>query len=247
MTNNAEKTQAQYFEKAKNLGFNIAKDHIITSGSATVAYLKKINFNKKVYVIGRKGIVVELQNVNIACTEPDTQSMSMYHQDISLQALNLDPDVGAVLVNYDHEFNYGKLVKACNYLLDPNCLFLSTCLDEIIPTNSGVFIPGIKPIAQAIESCIHREVFNIGKPSPTICQMLLDDDKFIPQRTLMIGDNIQTDVALGKNCGFQTLMVASGVHKLKDIEQLRNSGNNYDKFSIPDTYSSKLGDLLEFL
>lgn len=87
----------------------------------------------------------------------------------------------------------------------------------------------------------------LGKPNPAICRTILNDGITKPLRTLMIGDNCKTDILLGKNCGFQTMLVGSGVHKLNDIQKWQNSHNADDKDFIPDTYINKLGDLLAFM
>ena len=54
-----------------------------------------------------------------------------------------ESDVGAVIVAYDNHFSLPKIVKACTYLNDPNCLFIATNTDERYP-HSGTFIwPGL--------------------------------------------------------------------------------------------------------
>lgn len=44
--------------------------------------------------------------------------------------LGLDPNVGAVVVGFDRDFNYDKLLRATCYLKDPECLFIATNTDE---------------------------------------------------------------------------------------------------------------------
>lgn len=162
--------------------------------------------------------------------------------------LILDHEVGAVLVSYDYNFHYSHILKATNYLNDPNCLFLATCIDDRVPSKHHSFIiPGVSPIARAIEACSYRKVLNLGKPNPAICSSILNDGITKPERTLMIGDNAKTDILLGKNCGFQTLLVGSGLHGLSDIQRWQMNNNADDKLFIPDTYLDKLGDLLRFL
>lgn len=245
MTNNSNHTCAQFADKAQKLGFNLTEENIINSGLATAKYLKKLNFNKKVYVIGRTGLVDELEKLNLICTPSDTPIKTHYY-DVNSTNLNLDPDVGAVVVNYDENFNYAQLLKAANYLNNPDCLFLTTCMDERIPSAENVIIPAIAPTVRAIEACTYRSVINMGKPSSNICGSLVDDGSITPKRTLMIGDFAMTDVLLGKNCGFQTMMVGSGMHNWNDIQRWKSSEIPDDKKLIPDTYLAKLGDLTQF-
>lgn len=247
VTNNATKSRDTYVELARERGYNITKEQIITPILATISYLKSINFDKKIYTIGRS-VCEELKAYNIYCVdETNDELINTHYSNITIDTLRLDPDVGAVLVNYDHNFHYSHILRACNYLRDPNCLFLATCVDDRIPSSSEMVIPGVSPIARAIEACSFRKINNLGKPNPSICKSLLSDGITKPSRTLMVGDNAHTDIQLGKNCGFQTLLVGTGMHGLNDIERWQNSDCDNDKRLIPDTYINKLGDLMTFL
>lgn len=248
ITNNSTRTHAAIAEKAQKLNFSVNADQIITSATATVAYLKKINFNKKVFVLGRSGMVEELKLANIDCTEAtDDEPSESYYKNLTWEKLEMDPDVGAVLVNFDIKFTYGKLLKAANYLNDPDCLFLATSLDERVPTQNGMVVPAMMSIARAVEACTHRIVTEIGKPNTSICDPVFADGSCVPARTLVVGDSAKTDIILGKRCGCQTLLVGSGVTTYEDVELWQKSDNDDEQLYVPDYYLPKLGDLLPFL
>lgn len=247
VTNNATKSRDTYVELSRSRGFNIEKNQIITPIVSTVHYLRSLNFNKKVYAIGQS-VTNELKEMDIRCIEPDTDIINTHYSSYNIDRLQLDPECGAVLLSYDYNFHYSHILKATNYLQNPNCLFLATCIDDRVPSNSRNFIiPGVSPIARAIEACSYRSVLNLGKPNPAIASSILNDGITKPERTLMIGDNGKTDILLGKNCGFQTLLVGSGLHGQSDIQKWKDSNNADDKQFIPDTYLDKLGDLTRFL
>lgn len=245
VSNNSIYTCVQIAEKARNFGFNVTDNSVLNAGLAAAKYLKKINFDKKVYVIGRTNLVAELENVDIRCVDPDTVTIGTHFYDVTPDILNLDAEVGAVIVNYEPNFHYAHLMKAANYLKNPNCLFMATSMDKFCPNHHDMILPAVAPLVRAIESCTQRKVMTMGKPSPHICESLFDS--IIPERTLMTGDNALTDILLGKNCGFQTLMVGSGIHKWDDIGRWKLSEKPDDKNLIPDTFIQKLGDLLELL
>lgn len=248
ITNNSTRTHAFIAQKAQDLNFPVDADKIITSATATVAYLKEINFDKKVFVIGRDGIVDELKLANIECTEAtDDEPTETLFRNLTWDILKLDPDVGAVLVNYDNNFSYGKLLKAANYLNDPDCLFLATSLDERVPTGNGMVVPAMMSIARAVEACTHRTVTEIGKPNKTICDPIFVHGNCVPGRTLVVGDSSKTDILLGKRCGCHTLLVGSGVQTYEDIERWIESDNDDDQLYVPDFFLPKLGDLLPLL
>jgi ribonucleotide monophosphatase NagD (HAD superfamily) len=41
---------------------------------------------------------------------------------------------------------------------------------------------------KAMETCTNRQAFKIGKPSPYVCEAIINRHKVDPSRTLMIGD-----------------------------------------------------------
>lgn len=247
VTNNATKSRDMILTHARERGFNITKEQIITPILSIVNYLKSLNFTKKIYLIGG-AISNELRQWNFQCRNSDDEAIiDTHHSNVSIEMLNLDPDVGAVLISYHYNFHYSHILRAANYLKDPNCLFLASCMDDRIPTDKDMVLPGISCIARAIEACSYRKVLNLGKPNPALCSALLNDGITNPKRTLMIGDNARTDILLGKTCGFQTLLVGSGVHGLNDIQKWQTSQNPSDKQLIPDAYINKVGDLMKFL
>ena len=56
-----------------------------------------------------------------------------------------------------------------------------------------------------------------------------------------------TDILLGKNCGLQTLMVGTGVHKLEQIREWERSDKAEEKRLAADYYLDALGDLKDLL
>lgn len=245
-TNNSTKTRKELLVKGIELGFNITEDGIISTAHATAAYLKNRNFNKRVYVIGSEGIGKELDAVGIEHSGIGPDVMQGTLSTFMSQHLTLESNIGAVVVGFDEHFSFPKMTKAASYLSDPNCLFIATNTDERFPMPEMV-VPGSGSFVNAIRTCAERKPTVIGKPNPAICQTLIKQNKIKPARTLMIGDRANTDILLGYNCGFQTLLVGSGIHNMTDVDQWKNSKDPEDKKLIPDVYLPKLGDLLPLI
>jgi 4-nitrophenyl phosphatase len=50
----------------------------------------------------------------------------------------------------------------------------------------------------------------IGKPNSHMMDAILASKQFDPKKTLMVGDNLETDILFGKNSGIETLLVMTG-------------------------------------
>jgi ribonucleotide monophosphatase NagD (HAD superfamily) len=57
---------------------------------------------------------------------------------------------------------------------------------------------------------VEREPVLTGKPSPFLIQDIIATHGVTPQRMLMVGDRLDTDVAWGAATGMSTLLVMTG-------------------------------------
>lgn len=246
MTNMPIKTRAELHATAVDRGYEIEQDAILSSAYVTAKYLHDLKFNRKVHLIGSRGVAQEFDHFGINYIDSDCCD-ELNAADVVTNGIALDSEVGAVVVSFDHHFNYSKILLAANYLKDPECLFIGTSFDESYPTNNGTVVPATGPIISAIEVATGRKATIIGKPNPNMCKSLLDQGKIVPERTLIIGDSAKYDILFGFNCGFQTLLVGSGVNSIDNVREWQKSNIQDDKQLIPDTYLPKLGDLLPLL
>ena len=110
VTNNSNKSRAQYVHKFEQMGIHVEKGEVFSAAFAAAAYLKTKKFTGKAFVVGGRGIVDELNDMQIrvdpgvfhavACTEADWED------------LVLDDEIGAVIVGQDMAFTFAKLAYA---------------------------------------------------------------------------------------------------------------------------------------
>jgi len=242
VTNNASKSRQDYKSKFDKLGIQAEVDEIFGSAYASAVYLStvvKFPPNKKVYVIGMAGLEVELASEGISYvggTAPEDRTLEPF----SLSDFRNDPDVGAVLCGLDLHINYTKLSKAFQYLrLNEGCLFLATNTDSTFPVKGGL-LPGSGSLSAVLRYALKRDPVSIGKPGPTMLDCIKAKHNFDPERTIMIGDRLDTDIQFGKNGGISTLLVLTGV---TSAEQVTPEHANYMKETVPDYVLQGLGDL----
>lgn len=248
VTNNSTKSHTQFLEKFHSLGFQASANEIVSTSFLAAKYVKaNLDPAKRVYVIGSPAIACELDALNVKHFGVGEDYLKTPVPTF-VENIKLESDVGAVLVGFDEHFSYPKLFQAASYLKDPNVLFVATNTDESFPVaGTNLVMPGTGSLVCAVKTCAGREPFVVGKPSSYICNVLMESNKIDPSRTIMIGDRCNTDILLGKRCGFKTLLVLTGVNSQKDVEEWSKSDDPKLQELVPDFYAQGINSLKEII
>jgi phosphoglycolate phosphatase len=241
VSNNNQITREDLLKKVRDLNFNFTIDNILTSSYVTAKYLNYINFTKKAYVIGSEQLGQELTSCGIEYIGIGRDDMTDSYSEYFKDNYKLDDAVAAVIVSLDKFFNIPKLLKAMNYLKNPETLFIGTNGDvrSEFPT---LLFPDAGPIISAVERASYRTATIVGKPSTFMYDILkLSADK---ERILMIGDRLSVDIAFGHNCGFKTLLVETGDNNMQDVETILKSNDPKNCELIPDFVIDSIGSFV---
>lgn len=244
VTNNSTKSLSQIMEKFHSLGFQASANQVVTTSMLAAKYLKdNLDPSKQVYIIGSPALVTELDSLNVKHFGVGEDYLKTSVPTF-VDNLKLESDVGAVLVGFDEHLSYPKLFKAASYLKDPSVMFVATNTDECFPVaGTNLVMPGTGSIVCAVKTCAGREPFVVGKPSSYISNVLMETNKIDPSRTIMIGDRCNTDILLGKRCGFKSLLVLTGVNSLNDVEEWSKSDDPELQELVPDYYAQGIDSL----
>lgn len=245
ITNNSEKNRTQFLVKANRLNYNVNEDNILSSAYLVAQFLKDMNFKKTCYIVGSKGIELELQSVGIKSFGVGRDDLDTNLHELIHDQFVPHKNVGAVIVGYDEYFSMVKLTKASTYLEDEGVMFLATNADEREP--SYFVHPGPGPIIASIENCSGRKATVVGKPHSYVCDYIVNKCGVVPSRTLMVGDRCNTDILFGRNCGFKTLLVESGIHNFDDVMEFIKSDDEEVQKQVPNFYCKNLASLLPFI
>ena len=199
ITNNTTLDRKTYKNKLFKIGIKADKVKIVTSGYATAVFLRQKYGLGTVFLIGEEGIRQELKDFKIV---EDYEGWN--------------PSIDYVVVSLDRNVHYWKIAKAA-HAIRKGALFVLTNPDNVLPIEEGVFIPGAGSIAAAVEVASSKKPDHIiGKPSPIIFKVALKNKDV--QKTIMIGDRIDTDVLGASQIGLKTALVLTGVTTLKDVK-----------------------------
>lgn len=188
-TNNATKSTNQYVDKLNSFGVPLKPDQIVTTASTTGHYLHaKFPAGGPVYVIGEEGLLTTLAEYGF------------YHSE--------DHPL-AMISSLDRNLTYQKLQTAA-HLINAGILFIATNADRALPTPEGL-IPGAGSILAALEKATDRKAKVLGKPFPEMFQLALTRLQVLPQETLAVGDQLETDIVGGSAAGCLTALVLTGV------------------------------------
>ena len=212
LTNNSSATPEQLAERLTRMGIEATPDEFFTSAMATAQMIRDLEKEKDparvtVYIIGEEGI----------------------HKAITDQGFTIVKQAPAdyVIVGIDRSFTYEKMKQAVRAIYQ-GARFISTNRDRAIPTEEGL-APGNGSLTAAIAYATGQEPVYVGKPEATMIRLALASMNRTETNTLIIGDNLETDIAAGVQSGVDTLLVLTGFSQEKNLV----------KSSIQPTYIKK--------
>ena len=197
LTNNSSRAGVDYVERLRRLGFPCADGDVYTSGMAAAELIGCKWPDATLYCAGTQALLDELRRYGVRLT-----------QDM--------PDI--VLIGFDRELDYEKLVLASRYLRR-GAKFLATNPDLVCPM-PGEYddLPDCGSICALLTSATGCVPQYIGKPSRSMVDALAERCGVQNQNCAVIGDRLYTDIAAAVNAGAVSVLVLSGETKRESLE-----------------------------
>ena len=199
LSNKPIETRDAYAAKLTRLGIPTCPEDVMNSSLATASYLSTEMPGARVFVIGEPPLQKELRDAGLrAATEPEQTDL--------------------VLISLDRGLTYEKLHFAYR-AAKLGARVMATNPDLVCPMPDDEIIDAGAIIA-AMEALLGRPIDGVvGKPSPIIARAMLDLLALPPETCLIVGDRIETDIALGKEAGTATALVLTGVTDRATLER----------------------------
>ncbi|HOD93332.1 MAG TPA: HAD-IIA family hydrolase [Clostridia bacterium] len=214
-TNNSSKNAKFYINKLSNMGIKCDDYKMLISNQVIIKHIHENHPDSNVYVVGTKYLVNDFIEQGINVTEADCD---------------------IVVIGFDTTLTYEKLVKACDFVRNGATLY-GVNMDYNCPTETG-FIPDCGSICQLVFASTGIKAEFFGKPSKHTAKYIFEKTGYDKDLLAIIGDRLYTDIALGADNGFTSILVLSGESSCEDM-------NRSD--IKPDLVYSSLKDISEEL
>lgn len=195
LSNKPLQTRDDYARKLTRLGIPASTDDVINSSVVLARHLRTLDPGAAVFVIGEPPLKRELAEHGFEVRD--------------------DADVRWVVIAFDRTFDYAKLNVALQ-AVKRGARLIATNPDRTCPTEDGE-IPDCAGMTAAVEAVTGRSVeVIVGKPSPIILEVALAALRVAPSDAVMVGDRLETDIAMGVRAGLATVLVLSGITGRED-------------------------------
>jgi NagD protein len=211
VTNKPLQTRVEYAEKLTRLGMPTHPEDILTAAVALGSYLLQTQPDLRYYVVGEESLKHELAEMGLHILD------ELNGQDAQQV---IDPaGIQAVVVAFDRSLDYRKLNTAYQALLN-GAMFFATNADKACPMPGGS-IPDAGATIAALEYLTGKKMdFLAGKPSAWMAEMAQQRLQIPPERCLLVGDRLETDIRMGQRAGLNTALVLTGAAKREQVQAL---------------------------
>jgi 4-nitrophenyl phosphatase len=212
VTNNSTKSAAQFAAKLTSIGIPAEPRQVFNTISAVTALLaRRWPQGTSVFAIGEQPLLAAIETTGYDLT-------------------SADPEV--VVLGFDSTLDYAKLRTAIRAAL-AGAPIIATNPDVLTPVHDG-YDPCVGVLTAAVVAAVASvKPIVVGKPHPFLIEQALEYLGTAKHETIMIGDQVATDIAAGNAAGLPSILLAS------DVPFNAATG------VVPDRIVSSLLDLLD--
>lgn len=200
-TNNASKTSSAVAAKLTRLGIYAEPDEVVTAAEVGVQLLAEHTMpGARVLVVGSDMLRQLVADAGYCVVSQD----------------HTPGTIDAVIQGFSPDITWHDLACAA-HAISAGAAWVGTNADAAIPLPDGP-APGNGALIGAISAATGKQPPTAGKPGPAM--FLAASRGHRPERTLMVGDRLGTDMLGANQLGIHTLNVLSGVTGEPELRQV---------------------------
>lgn len=197
-SNNPTHDGAAYVERLRRLGIDARPGEACSSATVTREYLDAEHGGDGIFVVGSEPLREQVRRTAARLVEEPSET-----------------DV--LLASWTDTFGYDDMVDALR-AVDDGTAFLGTDPDITFPNGDGDPVPGSGAVVESLAAVLEREPDRVlGKPSEVALDAALDRLGCPPEQCLVVGDRLETDIAMGARAGMRTALVTTGTSTEADV------------------------------
>jgi 4-nitrophenyl phosphatase len=212
VTNNSTMSAAQFAAKLSSIGIPAEPPQVFNTISAVTTLLQqRWPRTTPIFAIGERPLLEAIEESGFRLTA-------------------VDPEI--VVIGFDAGFDYAKLRTAIRAAL-AGASVIATNPDVLTPVHDG-YDPCVGAMMAAVTAAVPSVTpIVVGKPHPFLIEQALAYLGTARHETIMVGDQVATDIAAGQAAGLRSILLASDVPF------------NVVKSTVPDRVISSLLDLVD--
>lgn len=189
LTNNSTDAVETIHSRLNEFSIPVKKEEILTSSLLTAEYLRAKRGKVTYFLVGEDGLDLEMKRCGHRRTEGEKADF--------------------VVVGLDRNITYDKLDHSAR-LARNGAGIVATHVSRLYMFKTGPAI-ATGPIVKAIEYASQKRATVIGKPSPLMFRIALERAGCRKEEAVMIGDQVDTDIAGAAKAGVDSVLVTTGV------------------------------------
>lgn len=202
LTNSTSSPQ-RLAERLQRMGVEVDPDHIYTAASAAVDYvLETFPGRPRVFNLATEGIH-EMLDVKVTWVE---------REDEPCDAVICGVPLSVYATTDDRR-------RTAMILLRNGAALVGICADRVYPSPRGLEF-GVGALASMLAYAANVIPVYCGKPEKLFFHELCHRVGARPEKCLLIGDNLESDIAGAKGVGMRTALVLTGVGTREDALEL---------------------------
>lgn len=199
LTNTTSLDRTALVEKLAGFGIDTNEEDILTPPVAAAAWLKRHIQGKVVLFVPA---AIEHEFSALKCVSGDGEN-----------------DIGAVVLgDLGERWDYAKLNHAFRLLMrTPRPYLVALGMTRYWKAADGLRLD-VAPFVAALQHAASVEPTVLGKPSPDFYTMALATLKVDAADTIIVGDDIRSDIDGAQQCGIRGVLVRTGKFRESDLQ-----------------------------
>lgn len=197
-TNGTGRPPALYADDLRSVGLELADEEFMNPAVVAARWIARRHAGKSVLVLGGPGVAAPLHDLGIE---------------------TVDGLADVVLVGWDDALSYAQLRAACDSVW-AGAPLLATSVAPVFSVNGGPAPGWSGAVVAGIRQVTGAKVVTLGKPSPAALREMCRALGTTPRRTLVVGDDLDLEIAMARRAGARTALVLTGISSAADVERL---------------------------